>query len=172
MHNQNPFQDNGRPEANRSNDAGDTQPSREWSAFEHDLEALGRQLAQLRAHGAALGEHVVNELEQRCRLVTSRAKDYQRATESQLDALRRQAGRHGHDAQTAYNEARTRSKEVARQVWERSVPLREGARDVGEGLTRAWSELRASLGKAAGRLQTPPPSSRPGTIADDKHDAT
>ena len=39
-------------------------------------------------------------------------------------------------------------------MWERSEPLRQGARDVGEGLGRAWTELRASLGKAASRMQT------------------
>jgi hypothetical protein len=47
-----------------------------------------------------------------------------------------------------------RSAEAARQAWERSEPLRQGAKDVGEGLARAWTELRASFGKAAGRLHT------------------
>jgi hypothetical protein len=49
---------------------------------------------------------------------------------------------------------RQRSTEAARQMWERAEPLRQGAKDVGEGLGRAWVELRASFGKAAGRLQT------------------
>jgi hypothetical protein len=52
---------------------------------------------------------------------------------------------------------RQRSTEAARQVWERSEPLRQGAKDVGEGLARAWVELRASIGKAAGRLHTETP---------------
>ena len=61
-------------------------------------------------------------------------------------------------AESTFSDARARSTEAARdaarQVWERSEPLRQGAKDVGEGLSRAWTELRASFGKAAGRLQT------------------
>ena len=41
-------------------------------------------------------------------------------------------------------------------MWEQSEPLRQGAKDVGEGVVRAWSEIRASLGKAAGRLTSSP----------------
>ena len=57
-------------------------------------------------------------------------------------------------ADSAFSDARTRSTEAAKQMWEKSEPLRQGAKDVGEGLARAWTELRASFGKAAGRLQT------------------
>ncbi len=66
---------------------------------------------------------------------------------------------------------RQRSTEAARQVWERSEPLRQGAKDVGEGLARAWVELRASFGKAAGRLhsETPANGPTPATI-DERHE--
>ena len=71
--------------------------------------------------------------------------------EEELDQVRQNAWR---QAESALSEARTRSAEAARQMWERSEPLRQGAKDVGEGLLRAWGELRASFGKAAGRLHT------------------
>ena len=60
-----------------------------------------------------------------------------------------------------------RSSEAAKQVWERSEPLRQGARDVGEGVVRAWSEIRASLGKAAGRLNEQSTVDGPATTQND-----
>ena len=53
-----------------------------------------------------------------------------------------------------FGDMRARSKATAFEMWERSEPLREGARDVGDGLVRAWAELRASFGKAATRLSS------------------
>ena len=61
-------------------------------------------------------------------------------------------------------------------MWERAEPLRQGAKDVGEGLGRAWVELSASFGKAAGRLQTdtgangPAPDKRRTPRADSSRD--
>jgi hypothetical protein len=102
-----------------------------------------------------------NEASNRVDEVKRRATVWKQTTEQHVEEMRRLAWQQASDAQGAYGETRVRSKEAARQMWERSEPLRQGARDVGEGLTRAWSELRASLGKAARRIQTEsaPPSS-------------
>jgi deoxyribodipyrimidine photolyase len=125
---------------------------REWEALQRDLDELGRQLAELRAHTASLGAQLVNSLEARHLEVKARAADWQRLTEAQIEELRRQVTREAQEAQTAYRDALVRSREAARQMWGRAEPFRQGARDIGEGLARAWSELRVSLGKAAGRL--------------------
>ncbi len=65
-----------------------------------------------------------------------------------------------------------RSAEAARQAWERSEPLRQGAKDVGEGLARAWTELRASFGKAAGRLHTETANGPVPATTDDRRETT
>jgi len=125
-----------------------------WSDLQRDLDTLGRQLNELRNHSATLGEHLVNSVQASFDQVKGRTMQWQDLTLKQLDELRSSALRQAGDAQNAYGDVRAKSQEAARQVWERSEPLRQGAKDVGEGLIRAWSEVRASLGKAAGRLQT------------------
>jgi hypothetical protein len=134
----------------------ETQADKEWSEFQRDLDLLGRQLAELQTHTSALGSHFVASLEARFHEVKTRAESFRKAREVELDQVRRNAWR---QAEGAFSEARTRSAEAARQVWERSEPLRRGAKDVGEGLLKAWGEVRASFGKAAGRLHTESESS-------------
>lgn len=129
----------------------ETKADKEWSDFERDLDLLGRQLADLQVHTAALGSQLLESLQARFQEVKSRAESFHQAKEAEIEEVRRNAWR---QAESAFTEARTKSTEAARQVWERSEPLRQGAKDVGEGLARAWSELRASFGKAAGRLHT------------------
>ena len=87
-----------------------------------------------------------------------------RTTEQQFDELRQTAT---NQADTTFSDMRARSSEAAKQVWERSEPLRQGARDVGEGVVRAWSEIRASLGKAAGRLNEQSTVDGPATTQND-----
>jgi hypothetical protein len=159
MQDEHPFQASSQAAGGVSNAAGDATTKREWTEFERDLETLGRQLAELRTHGAALSEHVVTALEARCREVKRRADAWKLATEQQIEEIQKSAWRQASQAQGAYSEVGARSKETARQMWERAEPLRQGARDVGEGLVRAWSELRTSFGKAAGRLQSEAPES-------------
>lgn len=136
----------------------ETQADEEWSAFERDLDTLGRQLAALQVHTAALGSHVLASLEGHFQDVKDRAQSFRQARERELEQVRQAAWQQAREAEGAFSEARMRSTEVARdaarQVWERSEPLRQGAKDVGEGLARAWSELRVSFGKAASRLHT------------------
>ena len=132
----------------------ETQADKKWSEFERDLDTLGRQLAALQVHTAALGSQLVSSLDARFQEVKSRALAFKQTRETELEQLRQAAWQQAHDAQGAFGEARARSTEAARQVWERSEPLRQGAKDVGEGLARAWVELRASFGKAAERLHT------------------
>ena len=139
----------------------ETKADKEWTEFERDLDTLGRQLAALQVHTAALGTQLVANLEARFEDVKNRARSFRQARE--LEQMRRTAWQQASEAEGAFSEARTRSTEAARdaarQVWERSEPLRQGAKDVGEGLARAWTELRASFGKAAGRLHTDESSS-------------
>lgn len=132
----------------------ETQADKEWSEFERDLDTLGRQLAALQVHTAALGIHLVSSLEARFEEVKNRAQSFRQARELELEQVRQAAWQQAREAEGAFSEARMRSTEAARQVWEKSEPLRQGAKDVGEGLARAWTELRASFGKAAGRLHT------------------
>lgn len=142
-----------------------TQADKQWSEFERDLDTLGHQLAALQAHTAALGSQLVSSLEARFQDVKDRAQSFRQARELELEQARQTAWQQAKDAEGAFSDARARSTEAARdaarQVWERSEPLRQGAKDVGEGLARAWVELRASFGKAAGRLHTESPTNGP-----------
>ncbi|HEU4475437.1 MAG TPA: hypothetical protein VFR71_01905, partial [Methyloceanibacter sp.] len=122
------------------------------------LDRLGRQLAELQVHTASLGGHLVSALQAHFDEVKTRAETLRREHERELARLRDNATTR---AQTAFSDASARSAEAARQMWERAEPLRQGAKDVGEGLARAWGELRASFGKAAGRLHTESQESPP-----------
>jgi hypothetical protein len=128
----------------------ETKADREWSEFERDLDTLGRQLAELQAHTAALGTQLVRSLEAGFEEVKHRAERFRKERELEVEEMRRRATS---EAENTFADMRQRSTEAARQMWERAEPLRQGAKDVGEGLGRAWVELRASFGKAAGRLQ-------------------
>jgi hypothetical protein len=148
----------------------ETQADKEWTEFERDLDTLGHQLAALQAHTAALGSQLVSTLEARFNEVKSRALSFKQAREAELEQMRLDTQRH---AESAFSEARMRSAEAARQAWERSEPLRQGAKDVGEGLGRAWTELRASFGKAAGRLHTESTANGPvPATTDDRRERT
>jgi hypothetical protein len=129
-------------------------PEDKWSEFERDLDTLGHQLSELWSHTAVLGDHLVQSLEAQYQEVRTRADDWKQATEQQIDEIRQLARQQGGEAQGTISDVRARSKATAFEMWERSEPLREGARDVGEGLVRAWAELRASFGKAANRLHS------------------
>jgi hypothetical protein len=151
----------------------ETQADKEWTEFERDLDTLGRQLAALQVHTASLGTHLVSSLEARFNEVKSRALSFKQAREAELEQVRLTAQ---HQAESTFSDARTRSTEAARQMWEKSEPLRQGAKDVGEGLSRAWTELRASFGKAAGRLQTEstgsPQNGPVPATSEDRHERT
>jgi hypothetical protein len=49
------------------------------------------------------------------------------------------------------------AKDKARELWTRAEPLRQGAQEVGQGFLRAWSEIAASFGKAAEKVQSERP---------------
>jgi hypothetical protein len=144
----------------------ETKADKEWSQFERDLDTLGRQLAALQAHTAALGTHLISNLETRFEEVKIRAKNFQKERELELEELRQKTQR---EAENTLADVRQRSTEAARQMWERAEPLRQGAKDVGEGLARAWVELRASFGKAAGRLHTETEANGPVTANIEEH---
>jgi DNA polymerase III gamma/tau subunit len=148
----------------------ESQADKEWVELERDLDTLGRQLASLQAHTAALGDQLVSSLEARFEEVKARAQSFSQARQLELEQVRQRATR---EAESAFSEARQRSAEAARQMWERSEPLRQGAKDVGEGLARAWTELRASFGKAAGRLHAESPTNGPAAAAsEDRRETT
>jgi predicted nucleic acid-binding Zn-ribbon protein len=158
---------------------GEIQADKEWSDFQRDLDTLGHQLAALQVHTAALGSHVVAALEARFQDMKTHATSFRQATEQQLEQARQAAWQQASETEGAFSEARARSSEAARdaarQMWERSEPLRKGAKDVGEGLVRAWSELSASFGKAAGRLRTEETAdsrAAPSTTSDDRRETT
>lgn len=148
----------------------ETKADKEWSEFERDLDRLGRQLAELQMHTAALGTHFVSSLEARFEEVRNRAESFRKEREVELELMRQRAAR---EAESAFADMRQRSSEAARQAWERSEPLRQGAKDVGEGLVRAWGEIWASFGKAAGRLHTETRANGPTPVTtQDRHERT
>jgi hypothetical protein len=121
-----------------------------WSEFQRDLEAFGHQISELWSHRAVLGDHLIQNLEAQYQKVRIGADAWKKATEQEMSL----ASPRGAEAQGTFSDMRARSKATAFEMWERAEPLREGARDVGEGLVRAWGELRASFGKAANRLSS------------------
>jgi predicted nucleic acid-binding Zn-ribbon protein len=133
------------------------QTEKEWADLQRDLDTLGDQLKSLRDHSAALGETVVASLEARYQDVRNRALGFRHATETQVEEMRKAAMEQAAQTQSSLADAGVKSaemaKDTARQMWERSEPLRQGAQEVGQGLVRAWSELAASFGKAAERIQ-------------------
>jgi hypothetical protein len=143
----------------------ETKADKEWSEFERDLETLGRQLASLQEHTGALGVQLVSTLEASFEEMKNRAESFSQARARELDQVREAAWQQAREAESTLSDVRQRSTETARQMWERSEPLRQGAADVGVGLSRAWAELRASFGKAADRLnaETPPNGATPAT---------
>ena len=144
----------------------ETKADKEWSEFERDLDSLGRQLADLQMHTAALGTQLVRSLEAGFEEVKHRAERFRKERELELEEVRQRAVS---EAEISFADMRQRSTEAARQMWERSEPLRQGAKDVGEGLARAWVELRASFGKAAGRLNTDTNANGPTPATSDEH---
>ncbi|HKB00059.1 MAG TPA: hypothetical protein VKD02_04770 [Methyloceanibacter sp.] len=150
----------------------ETKADKEWSEFERDLDTLGRQLAELQAHTAALGTQLVRSLEAGFEEVKHRAERFRKERELEIEEMRRRAT---YETENTFADMRQRSTEAARQMWERAEPLRQGAKDVGEGLGRAWVELRASFGKAAGRLQTETSTNGPRpapATSDERHERT
>lgn len=131
---------------------------KEWTELQKDLDTLGDQLASLRKHSAELGETLVNDLEARFKDVRSRTLNFRDATEAQFEALRELAAQQASATQSSLTEAGMKSaetaKETARQMWERSEPLRLGAQEVGQGFLRAWTEIASSFGKAAEKIQS------------------
>ncbi|MGH6734657.1 MAG: hypothetical protein ACRECX_01055 [Methyloceanibacter sp.] len=126
------------------------QADKDWADLQRDLDTLGEQLGSLRSHTAALGETLVADLEARFQDVRNRSLTFRNATETQLETLRQQAMQQASEAGAKSAEI---AKDTARQMWERSEPLRQGAQEVGQGLVRAWSEIAASFGKAADKYQ-------------------
>ncbi|MFW2392572.1 MAG: hypothetical protein ACTSRM_09155 [Alphaproteobacteria bacterium] len=131
---------------------------KEWADLQRDLDTLGEQLESLRDHSTALGGTLVADLEARFQEVRNRALGFHNAAESQVDELRKAALEQAAQTQTTLTETGMKSaemaKDTARQVWERSQPFRMGAQEVGQGLARAWTEIAASFGKAAEKVQT------------------
>lgn len=131
---------------------------KEWADLQRDLDTLGEQLKSLREHTAALGETVVKDMETRFQEVRAHALGFRSATEEQFESLRKLAVEQAAHTQSTLTETGMRSaemaKDTARQMWERAEPLRQGAQEVGQGFIRAWSEIAASFGKAAEKVQS------------------
>ena len=133
------------------------QTDKEWADLQRDLDTLGEQLGSLREHSTALGETLLANLETRYQDVRNRALGYRTATEEQFEGMRKLAVEQAQQTQSSLAASGMKSaamaKDTARQMWERAEPLRQGAQEVGHGLVRAWSEIAASFGKAAEKMQ-------------------
>ena len=149
MQNEHRFQSSG----DAGGEAARERPEEEkWAEFARDLEKLGHQLSELSSHTTVLGDHLIQRLNAQYQTVRNRAEVWKQTTDQQIDELRKLACQQ--EAQGAFSDIRARSKATAFEMWERSQPLRQGAQDVGEGLVRAWAELRVSFGKAANQLSS------------------
>lgn len=131
---------------------------KEWNDLQHDLETLGDQVKALRDHAGALGETVLGNMELRFQDVLSRANAYRNTTAAQIEELQKMALDQADQTQASLTESSKKSaamaKDKARELWDRAEPLRQGAQEVGNGFLRAWSEIAASFGKAAEKVQT------------------
>ncbi|HUW74944.1 MAG TPA: hypothetical protein VMW05_13160 [Methyloceanibacter sp.] len=131
---------------------------KEWADLQRDLDTLGAQLSSLQEHTAALGGTVVKDMESRFQDVRAHALGFRSATEEQFESLRKLAMEQAAQTQNTLTESGMKSaemaKDTARQMWERSEPLRQGAQEVGQGFIRAWSEIAASFGTAAEKVRT------------------
>jgi len=125
-----------------------------WAEFARDLEVLGNQLSELSSHTTVLGDDFIQGLDAQYQTVRNRANVWKQTTYQQIGELRKLACQQGRQTQGAFSDIRARSKATAFGLWERSELLRQGAQDVGEGLVRAWVELRTSFSKAANRLSS------------------
>ena len=134
------------------------QADKEWNELQRDLETLHEQFKSLGDHAGTLGETVLSNIELRFQDVLSRAHAYRNTTEAQIEELRQLAIGQADQAQATLKDTSVKSaemaRETARQMWERSEPLRQSAQELGHGFLRAWSEIAASFGKAAEKLQT------------------
>ncbi|MEM8644293.1 MAG: hypothetical protein AAGF09_05355 [Pseudomonadota bacterium] len=133
------------------------QANKEWEDLQHELETLGEQVKSLRDHAGALGETVLGNMELRFQDVLSRANAYRNTTASQMEELQKLAVDQAEQTQSSLSEQGKKSAEMAKdkalEMWTRSEPLRQGAQEVGQGFLRAWSEIAASFGKAAEKVQ-------------------
>ncbi|WP_156137472.1 hypothetical protein [Methyloceanibacter caenitepidi] len=131
---------------------------KEWDDLQRDLETLGDQVKSLRDHAGALGETVLGNMELRFQDVLSRANAYRNTTAAQIEELQKMALDQADQTQATLTEQGKKSaamaKDKARELWDRAEPLRQGAQEVGNGFLRAWSEIAASFGKAAEKVQT------------------
>jgi hypothetical protein len=96
----------------------------------HDAEALQRASGDLKTKFAAIRDHIAT--------LRNAAAEREATLRGELDpeALR--------------GEASLRREELRRQ---RREQMKHGARDVGEGLVRAWGEMSAAFRKAATRIR-------------------
>ncbi len=133
------------------------QADKEWADLQRDLDTLGEQLGSLRDHSTALGDTLLANLETHFQDVRNRALGYRTVTEEQVETMRKLAVEQAQATQSTLAassmKSAARAKDSARELWERAEPLRQGAQEVGQGLVRAWSELAASFGKAAEKVQ-------------------
>ena len=134
------------------------QAQKDWDDLQRDLDTLGEQLKTLREHAGTLGETILANIDLRFQDVVSRTQGYRNTTQRQLEEMRDTAMTQAAQTQSSLTETGMKSaemaKDTARQMWERSEPFRIGAQEVGQGLVRAWSEIAASFGKAAEKVQS------------------
>ena len=134
------------------------QADKEWDDLKRELETLGDQVKSLRDHAGALGETVLGNMELRFQDVMRRANAYRNTTAAEIEELQKMALDQANQTQASLTEGGKKSaamaKDTERELWTRAEPLRQGAQEVGQGFLRAWSEIAASFGKAAEKVQT------------------
>ncbi|MEM7191697.1 MAG: hypothetical protein AAF405_02310, partial [Pseudomonadota bacterium] len=117
------------------------QADKDWDDLRQELDTLGEQVRSLRDHAGTLGETVLGTMELRFQDVLSRAHAYRNSTISQINDLQKQALAQAGETQDSLKTTGKKSAEIAqdkaRQLWEQSEPLRQGAQEVGQGFLRA-----------------------------------
>lgn len=119
--------------------ASTNEVSREWDRLEQELAEWGSRLDELQQKAELVGEDVVDDLQRRYRSVKSEAEMLKQHTEREL--------------REAQEEAAKLKAKADRQSQERKEKLKQSAQDLGQGLSRAWTELRTGVQQAYRRFR-------------------
>lgn len=144
-----------------------TTRSGDWSRLETELKLWGRKLDELRQQSDRVGDSVIAELQRRYETLTKETEALKRSTDREIRLAREELERTKTQAQ-AQSHSRvgttvSKAKEGARSVREISQgigkrtgetarAMSKGARHLGAGFARAWSELRKGFQQAYSSL--------------------
>lgn len=144
-----------------------TTRSDDWSRLEAELRLWGRKLDELRQQSDRVGDSVIAELQRRYETLTRETEALKQSTDREIQEAREELERAKTKAQAQSNsmvgttvsnakEGARSAREISRRVGKRTgqtaKAMSKGARHVGAGFARAWSELRKGFQQAYSSL--------------------